>query len=82
MIFPAIFNDLGQFSEQLIYAQKDSLYGYFDQLGFQRIQPEFTEAFSFLNGRAKVKVGEERSESREPQSLCRLADARVRRRRD
>ena len=57
-VFPIVYNDLGTFSDELVYAQKDSLYGYFDKNNTMRIAEKFDEAFPFNNGLAKVQIGE------------------------
>ncbi|MFN5982795.1 MAG: WG repeat-containing protein [Fluviicola sp.] len=50
------FDDIGQLSEGLMFAKKDTLFGYYDEMGFQRIPLRFQEAYSFVNGLARVSV--------------------------
>lgn len=57
VVLPIEFNDIGSFSEGLIYGQRDSLFGYYDNTGNQRIDERYFEAFSFMNGIAKVQIG-------------------------
>jgi hypothetical protein len=58
IIFPISYSDLGAVSEGLVYAQKDSLYGYYDKNNTPRISERYQDAFPFLNGMAKVQIGE------------------------
>lgn len=58
LIFPLEFNDLGFLSEGLVYGMKDSLYGYYDKNFSVRLPEKYTEAFAFIDGKAKVQIGE------------------------
>jgi len=53
-ILPLEFNELGQYSEGLIYGAKDSLYAFYDFVGRQKIAPKFTDVFPFEKNKAKV----------------------------
>lgn len=61
IIFPLEFEDIGILSEGLIYAAKDSLYGYFDKNFNPRVSYKFDEAYTFIDGKAKVQIGEKQA---------------------
>jgi hypothetical protein len=50
------FNELGQYSDGLIYGTKDSLYAYYDLMGRQVVEPKFSDVFAFEKGKAKVVI--------------------------
>ncbi len=56
IIFPLIYTDLGTLSEGLIYGNTGGFYTYFDRNNVPRITGNFTEAYDFNGGMAKVQI--------------------------
>jgi len=58
VIAPFEYEDLGDLSSELIYFSKGLRYGYMDIYGETKITENFDEAYSFMNGRALVEIGD------------------------
>ncbi len=57
IVFPIEFLDLDIANDDLIFALKDSLYGFYDWNYNLRIPEKYNEVFPFENDLAKVKIG-------------------------
>jgi len=55
-IFECEYDDMGMFSEGLVYVAKDDNYQYLDEMGRNRFTSSFEDAYDFHDGRALVQV--------------------------